>query len=95
MKDNVLIKSYLISTADHLTHSNSSFPWVIRCKVRTCKIDTLSFTKKKLVSISNVMFFNSMHNPFCNETLQFSPRVGGLPIDICLDCRALLWYVES
>lgn len=89
MKFNVLIKSYLMSTLDHLTHSNFSFPWVIRCKVRICKVDTLSFILKN-GQYQQCYFFNSMHNPFGNETLQCSPRAGGLPIDICLDRSALL-----
>lgn len=84
MKDNVLIKSYLISTADHLTHSNSSFPWVIRCKVRICKIDTLSFTKKNWSVSAMLCFLTQCIIPFAMRLCNSLPEWVDYPLIFAL-----------
>lgn len=46
-----------ISAVDNITHSKSSFPWVIKYKIRICKTDTLSLVKKKKKVIKYQQFY--------------------------------------
>lgn len=79
---NVLIKSYLISTADHLTHSNSSFHF--------------EFHKKKSIS-AMLCFFDSMHNPFCNALPEWVdyPLIFALNVWLCFGIQRLRTHLRA